>query len=130
MQKLTFQSAWDKTIADRDRERIKETFQKAELAPGVDIQFTSLWQAKNHRGDLLVAMLIHNTSYQDYTFHNQEFSYVVNDTILAKYSFSPGVTIQKQTSMPWTFIFPTGSFNSNAKFEGGQLRGGTRGQVP
>lgn len=122
MQKLTFETKWDKTIADQDRERIKQSFQEAILAPDINIQFTSLWQAKNHRDELLVAVLIHNTSEQNFTFHDQQMTYFVNGSLFAEHTFSPHVTVEKQTSMPWTFIFPASTFNSYEKFEGGVLR--------
>lgn len=51
MQMLTFESKWDKTITNHDRKRIREFFQEAVLTPDIAIQFTSLWQAKNHRGE-------------------------------------------------------------------------------
>ncbi|WP_165769140.1 hypothetical protein [Virgibacillus profundi] len=57
MQKLIFESAWDKTIAEQDRENIKQVFDKVNLTAEKSIQFTSLWQAKNHRGELLIAVL-------------------------------------------------------------------------
>ncbi|WP_161493891.1 SLAP domain-containing protein [Virgibacillus necropolis] len=122
MQKLTFESKWDKTIADQDRERIKQLFQKTILDPGINIQFTSLWQAKNHRGELLVAVLIHNTSQRNFTFLDQIMTYVVSGTIFAEHTFPSPITVEKQTSMPWTFIFPVGSFNSSQSFEDGVLR--------
>lgn len=121
MQKLTFESAWDKTIAEKDREQIKQSFKEACLTPGINIQFTALWQAKNHRGELLVAVLIHNTSQQDFSFHNQKMTYTVNDTIFATHSFSPSIIVEKETSMPWTFIFPASSFDRFGNFEGGVL---------
>lgn len=122
MQKLTFQSKWDKTIADQDRERIKQSFQEAILAPGMNIQFTSLWQAKNHRDKLLVAVLIHNTSQQDFTFHDQLMFYFVNGSLFAEHAFSHYLIVEKQTSMPWTFIFPASTFNSDERFDNGVLR--------
>lgn len=57
MQKLKFQSAWDKTIAEEDRKKIKTAFENVSLDSGRNIQFSTLWQAKNHRGELLVAVL-------------------------------------------------------------------------
>lgn len=121
MQKLIFESAWDKTIAEKDRERIKQSFKEATLAPGISIQFTALWEAKNHRGELLVAVLIHNTSQQDFSFYNQKMTYTVNGTIFAAHTFSPPIIVEKQTSMPWTFIFPAGSFDGFGEFEDGVL---------
>ena len=121
MQKLTFQSAWEKTIAEQDREKIKQAFLNVRLTVGKDIQFTSLWQTKNHRGELLVAVLIHNTSEQDFQFSDRKMRYKINGKTLAEHIFSPLIIVGKQTSMPWTFIFPVGSFDNTNHFEDGEL---------
>lgn len=121
MQKLKFQSAWDKTIAEEDRKKIKTAFENVSLDSGRNIQFSTLWQAKNHRGELLVAVLVHNTSQEDFSFLDQPMTYFINDKIFAKHVFSPPIIVEKQTSMPWTFIFPKGSFVSNEPFECGEL---------
>lgn len=122
LQKLTFESKWDKTIADQDRGQIKQFFQEAILVPAKNIQFTSLWQAKNHRGELLVTVLIHNISQRNFSFVDQQMTYLVNDSFFAKHTFSSPITIEKQTSMPWTFIFPASTLNSDERFEDGVLR--------
>ncbi|WP_165769141.1 SLAP domain-containing protein [Virgibacillus profundi] len=66
--------------------------------------------------------LIHNTCKQDISFHNQKLTYSIHDKIFAEHTFSPPITIEKQTSMPWTFIFPVGSFNINEEFSNGILK--------
>ncbi|MEC5423531.1 SLAP domain-containing protein [Virgibacillus sp. C22-A2] len=121
MQKLVFQSAWDSTIADQDRIRIEQTFREIILSTDKMVQFTSLWQAKNHRGDLLVAVIIHNTSQQDFSITDEKMTYSIQGVKFAEHTFSPPITVEKQTSMPWTFIFPAGSFNSTENFHGGVL---------
>ncbi|WP_430787312.1 SLAP domain-containing protein [Virgibacillus flavescens] len=121
MQRLIFESKWDKTIAEQDRDRIKQIFNNADLAPDINIQFTPISQAKNHRGELLVMVLIHNTSNEDFSFLDRRLSYIVNETVFAAHTFSYSLTVEKQTSMPWTFIFPRDSFSSSEDFKGGVL---------
>lgn len=121
MQKLTLQSAWKKTIAEQDLEKIKRAFLNVRLTAGNDIQFTSLWQAKNHRRELLIAVLIHNTSEKDFHFYNQKMRYEINSKTFTEHSFSPLIVVGRQTSMPWTFIFPVDSFDSTKSFENGEL---------
>lgn len=123
MQKLTFHPAWEKTIAAEDRERITLSFEAMDFGySNKEIEFTSLSQAKNHRGDLLVIVLIHNTSQQDHTIHDEKISYEVKNTSLAEHTFFLPFTIKKHTSMPWTFIFPSGSLDSTDSFQGGEIR--------
>ena len=120
-QKLKFESAWDRTIAEQDREKIKDAFEKVQLKQDESIQSTPLWQAKNYRGELLVAVLIHNVGQKDFSFQNQRTTYLINGKTFAEHVFSTPITIKKQTSMPWTFIFPKGSFASDKPYEDGEL---------
>ncbi|WP_404452181.1 SLAP domain-containing protein [Virgibacillus necropolis] len=121
MQKLIFHPAWDKTIANQDRERIKKSFETTSLDPDKNVQFTSLSQAKNHRGDLLVMVLIHNTSHQELEFKNQPLIYKINDNQIAEHTFTLPVTLKQETSLPWTFIFPAGIFNDTEPYQDGVL---------
>ncbi|WP_085992641.1 SLAP domain-containing protein [Oceanobacillus senegalensis] len=116
MQKLQFESKWDKTIADKDRENIKQIFNQIKLEEKPNIQFTLLKEAINHRGDLLVTVLMHNISNNDFPIHQKEIYYVIDDEILAKQTFDfPHLIVEKHTSMPWTFIFSNHSVASTTK---------------
>lgn len=45
-QRLQFESAWDKTIATRDREKIKKAFHRQLPQLNDGIHFSYLWKAK------------------------------------------------------------------------------------
>src|SRR5690625_7008419 len=78
-QRLQFESAWDKTIATRDREKIKKAFhgQLPQLNDG--IHFSYLWKAKNHRNDLLITVLIHNRTKSILHLKNTSISYTEHE---------------------------------------------------
>jgi len=108
-QTLQFEAAWDKTIANKDREKIKQEFirVKENLSKEEKIQFTTLGHAINHKGELLVTVLVHNTSNSDFTFHHDTIQYHANGELIAGHIFTiPRLVIEKETSIPWTFIFP------------------------
>lgn len=103
MQTLYFEPAWDKTIAAADREKIIIHFQSRQLYNNVHLAF--LWEAINHKGEQLVTVLIHNNEEIPLTLQNTAISYTKNNKHIAKSIFNLPLTIPKQTSMPWTFIF-------------------------
>lgn len=105
MQKLYFESAWDKTIAPIDREKMMKYFQQQtkQLHGGVHLSF--LWNARNHKGEQLITVLIHNCEDINFRLHNTVISYNEQGKQLAKAKFSLPCEIAGNTSMPWTFIF-------------------------
>jgi SLAP domain-containing protein len=123
-QTLQFEAAWDKTIANQDREKIKQEFirVKENLSKEAKIQFTTLRHAVNHKGELLVIVLVHNTSNTDFTFYNQQIHYQTNGQTIARNIFTiPRLVIKKETSMPWTFIFPKQQILSDEIPSNGEL---------
>ncbi|MGE8080122.1 SLAP domain-containing protein [Peribacillus loiseleuriae] len=124
MQKLQYESSWDKTLSNKDRKIIEGIFLNTSLPNQNSIQFTSLWQAINHKGELLVTVLVHNFSHQVCSFMNKKLRYIENNDIFAEHTFTlPSLTVQPETSMPWTFIFPVESLNSHELLEDGRLEG-------
>jgi len=122
MQKLQFEPSWDKTLSPKDRKRIEEIHFETSLSNPANVQLTPLWQAANHKGELLVTVLVHNFSQQVLLFHNKKLRYIENKEIIAEYIFNlPSLVIQRETSMPWTFIFPVESLKKPATLEKGQL---------
>lgn len=112
MQKLVFHPAWDRTISEKDRMKIEETFQQTVHSINNEIKILPLWQAENHLGDLLVTTLIHNKTSNDLSFHNQLIKYVIKDETVATHTFNnQDLLIKTGTSMPWTFIFPEEKWN-------------------
>lgn len=110
---LVFEPKWDKALPSADRRKIEQTFQNSVQPNSVNKQmtFTPLWQARNHRSDLLVTVLINNYSRQAYSFSNTTLQYVEDDTVKAEKHFTlERVFVPPDSSMPWTFIFPKSSF--------------------
>ncbi|MBB6453166.1 SLAP domain-containing protein [Salirhabdus euzebyi] len=121
MQKLQLESSWDKTLSPRDRDEIEQAFSRVTLS-GADIQFTPLWQAMNHKGQLLVTVLVHNTRKEGFTFTNSKLHYKENGVTAAKHTFTiPALCIGAETTMPWTFIFPVESLTVSPTLESGFL---------
>ncbi|AZV43474.1 SLAP domain-containing protein [Peribacillus asahii] len=122
MQKLQFEPSWDKTLSPKDRKRIEEIYFETSLSNPANVQLTPLWQATNHKEELLVTVLVHNFSQQVLLFHNKKLRYIENKEIIAEYIFNlPSLVIQRETSMPWTFIFPVESLKNRATLEKGYL---------
>ena len=106
MQALLLEKAWERTISDADRSMIIEAFQEAVLSDKPAVQFSSLWQAMNHKKELLVTVIIHNIGKEAISFTDKTIKYSVAAKTAAKHTFSLPFFIQGETSMPWTFIFP------------------------
>ncbi|WP_188455140.1 SLAP domain-containing protein [Virgibacillus oceani] len=122
MQNLTFESAWSKTISNKDRKQIERAFSDAVFDTVNSIYLSPLWQAINHKNHLLITVLIHNTTQQDLSFHNTKMRYIEGNQIVAEHSFTiPSLVIEPQTSMPWTFIFPVDSMRIRAALKNGKL---------
>ncbi|MFB5283138.1 SLAP domain-containing protein [Peribacillus sp. Hz7] len=122
MQKLQFEPSWDKTLSLKDRKRIEEIHSETSLSNPANMQLTPLWQATNHKGELLITVLVHNFSQQVLLFHNKKLRYIENKEIIAEHIFSlPALVIQQETSMPWTFIFPVESLKKPTTLEKGHL---------
>ena len=121
MQKLLFEEKWDKTIADTDRTRIEQIFQKANIQKTNKL-FIPIRQAINHKQDLLVTVLIHNLNNSSIHFSNKSLSYYEDDIRVAEYTFTlPSLSVEPNTSMPWTFIFPNKSLHAYPTLKNGEL---------
>ena len=105
MQKLFWESAWDKTIAPVDRIKIKTHFHDHIPHLLEEVHFSFYKKAINHKSELLITVLIHNP--QDVALHLQSIviTYKEKDQQIATGIFSVPVEIERNTSMPWTFIF-------------------------
>lgn len=121
MQKLVFEEAWDRTISDTDRRRIEGIFQEAALANTPIIQFSMLQQAINHKGELLITVIIHNISSEPFFLTDKTMHYKTEERTEAKHTFSLPFAIKGKTSMPWTFIFPKESIYFADHLESGNL---------
>lgn len=123
MQTLQFESSWEKTISIRDRELITEIFQDSSMIDGQIIRLVPIWEALNYKGEILITVLIHNSTDIEQIFQKQKIAYIEKETIIAEHTFTvPKLIIKPKTSMPWTFIFPVESLrmkeiNGNGKLE-------------
>lgn len=105
MQKLYFEPAWDKTIAPADREKIIYHFQQQTKQPHGGVHLSFLRSAINHKGELLITVLIHNFEVINFRIDNTVISYYEHGKQRANATFSLPCEIDGNTSMPWTFIF-------------------------
>lgn len=122
MQKLEFKSSWNKALSSKDRENIEEIFLEASKMEFLNVCFSPIRQALNHKGELLITVLIHNFTQQALTFVEKRLVYVENDEIIADYIFTLStLIIQPEVSMPWTFIFPVSSLKRRSNLEKGHL---------
>lgn len=121
MQKLQYESAWDKTISPKDRTLVEEKFKQTTLN-GEPIQFTPLRFDWNYKKELLVLVIVHNTTNEDFTFNQTKLLLKNKEETLAEHVFTtPSLLIKAKTSMPWTFIFPVGSYQEDVDVEKGKL---------
>lgn len=109
MQSLVWQEKWATTLSKQDRREIEGIFSQSvrHLHKGM-VNFTPIWQAKNHRNDLLISVVIHNTTEDRFALQNTPIAYIAeNETTLAQHTFTTNqIVVEPNTSMPWTFIFP------------------------
>ncbi|GIO22908.1 SLAP domain-containing protein [Oceanobacillus sp. J11TS1] len=121
---LVYEPTWDKALPDIDRRKIEQKFQSLVRLGETDKQlsFTPLWQAINHRSDLLVTVLINNYSEKEFSFKNITLQYVEDDDVKATNTFTlKRVIVPPDSSMPWTFIFPETTFTEKSIRLGGYL---------
>lgn len=122
MQQLVFEAAWEKTIARKDRQTIIRNFEQVlATLPSTGVHFTLLKKAVNHRDDLLITVLIHNCNEKPLDFDRDVLQYRLDEQILARHTFHLPLKIAGKTSMPWTFIFPAGSYTEQALRVKGKL---------
>ncbi len=106
-QTLQFESAWDQTIAPKDRDNIIKIFQNQSKRLKEGVHFSYLWKAENHRGEQLITVLIHNQTQSPLHLQNAIISYIEHGQTQATGHFDMPCVIHAYTTMPWTFIFNT-----------------------
>ena len=113
MQKLQFEPAWDRTIADKDRKWIEHMFKEHLINKENGGHFTFLREAINHKGELLVTVLIHNFDESPLSLKSTIISYEDEKQEIIG-TFDVPYEIPGKTSIPWTFIFPSSSSTKSA----------------
>ncbi|MFC7686468.1 SLAP domain-containing protein [Ureibacillus sp. GCM10028918] len=122
MQQLQFEASWDKALSAKDRLKIEGIFTETKNINHSDILFSPIREAINHEESLLVTVLIHNFTDYPFGIHHISLLYSVQGEAFAEGVFTqPALTVPSKVSMPWTFIFPKGSYRTQTAYENGQL---------
>ena len=123
MQQLEFESSWNKAIAQPDRMYIEKIFEETKSTVSSIILFSPIKEAINHKGELLVTVLVHNFSTDSLSFNNTHIVYLIEEKPVAEYVFTiPALVVPPKTSMPWTFIFPIHKLGGGSPLPKGILR--------
>jgi SLAP domain-containing protein len=109
LQKLVFESAWDRTLAQKDRHEIERVFSEINTEGKEGYQAVLLKTAFNHKREFLVTVLLNNYSKISLSLLGKKVVYKEEDQILGEFQSAYTLEVPAQTSMPWTFIFPAGS---------------------
>ena len=113
MQQLYFHPAWEKTISDKDRELIETLFENTYTNTYDMLTSPLLRAAINHKGELLVTVLVHNFTHHATTFKKRSVSISSGDVFIEQTFTIPDFIVAPFTSIPWTFIFePNEQFQS------------------
>lgn len=122
MQQLQFEASWDKALSVNDRQAIETIFHETKNQVNNDILFSPIREAINHKEELLVTVLVHNFTEHPLEFTNTRLGYNINGAVIANNIFTlPALTIPAHTSIPWTFIFPKGSYTLQESFKNGRI---------
>jgi len=106
MQRLYFEAAWKRTVAQTDREKIIKIFENVKTTLPNGVHFTFLWAAKNHENETLITTLIHNVRPYALQLTNTIIACKLNTEAQYKDKFDVKEPIPAYNTMPWTFIFP------------------------
>ncbi|MBM7694757.1 SLAP domain-containing protein [Peribacillus deserti] len=122
MQQLQFEASWDKALAVEDRQKIESIFSETKHLNISGILCSPIREAINHKEALLVSVLIHNFTDDTLSLNKARLLYSVQGEVIADKVFTlPSLAVSSQVSMPWTFIFPRGSYIPHTTFENGRL---------
>jgi SLAP domain-containing protein len=121
LQKLEFESAWDKTIARQDREEIERVFSELQSDELVRQQAVILKTAYNHREEFLVMVLVNNYSTEPFSLIGKKVLYTEEEHTIGEMDSRYTLEVPAETSMPWTFIFPAASLRKQPSRELGKL---------
>ncbi|GGA74719.1 SLAP domain-containing protein [Ornithinibacillus halotolerans] len=117
MHTLNYQTAWEKQISAKDKALVERKFEETILEEDT-VQYTLIRKDRNYKNELLVLVLVHNTTDQDIMYKQKKLCLWHNDTLVAEHIFTlHNLTVKSNSSMPWTFIFPIGTYNLEEKIE-------------
>lgn len=121
MQKLVFESAWDRTLAQKDRQEIERVFSEIVVEGKEGHQAVTLKTAFNHKREFLVTVLLNNYSKRSLSLLGKKLVYKEKGQTLGEFESAYKLEVPAQTSMPWTFIFPEGSLIDQPDGDSGEL---------
>jgi SLAP domain-containing protein len=121
LQKLVFESAWDRTLAQKDRHEIERVFSEIVVEGNEGHEAVLLKTAFNHKREFLVTVLLNNYSKIPMSLLGKKVVYKEEDQIFGEFESAYTLEIPPQTSMPWTFIFPAGSLIDQPNGDSGEL---------
>lgn len=105
---LDLENSWDQTLADKDKEKLKEMVEKLDPPKAGEVNFMGLQASKKDDGNLHVTMLIRNGNEKNIKL--EQIPLQVEDAegdMVAKGGFTLNdFEVKANTSKPWTFIFP------------------------
>jgi SLAP domain-containing protein len=121
LQKLVFESAWDRALAQKDRHEIERVFSEFVFERKVERQAVLLKTAFNHKREFLVTVLLNNYSKVPMSLLGKKVVYKEGDQTLGEFKSVYTLEVPAETSMPWTFIFPAGSLIDTPDGDSGEL---------
>jgi SLAP domain-containing protein len=121
LQKLVFESAWDRTLAERDRLEIERIFSEINAEGKEGYQAVLLKTAFNHKREFLVTVLLNNYSKIPMSLLGKKVVYKEKNRTIGEFESAYTLEIPAETSMPWTFIFPAGSLIDTPNGDSGEL---------
>jgi SLAP domain-containing protein len=121
LQKLAFESAWDRTLAEKDRNEIERVFSEINAEGKEGYQAVLLKTAFNHKREFLVTVLLNNYSKIPMSLLGKKVVYKEKNRTIGEFESAYTLEIPAETSMPWTFIFPAGSLIDTPNGNSGEL---------
>jgi len=123
LQQLIFENAWERTISQLDRQKIENTFEQTKRNTNLLLDLIPLKTATNHRGELLVTVLIHNFDEKPFDMSTVTIHLLYNKEKVATHTFhEKRLVLDENTSMPWTFIFPAYSLSGTLAIDNVSLQ--------
>lgn len=105
---LDLEDSWEKSLASKDKEKLKEMVEKLTPPREGEVNFMGLKADKKENGNLHVTILIRNGNNRNITLKQIPLQIRdANGEIVAKGGFTlDDFEVKANTSKPWTFIFP------------------------
>jgi SLAP domain-containing protein len=121
LQKLVFESAWDRALAQKDRHEIERVFSEFVVERKVGRQAVLLKTAFNHKREFLVTVLLNNYSKVPMSLLGKKVVYKEKNRTIGEFEPAYTLEIPAETSMPWTFIFTPRSLIDTPNDDSGEL---------